>query len=201
MDEKYLILAEELVEASKRTYLSGIQTGSGGNVSARIPGKDEMLVKASGSSLFDSTPDGFVLCDLKGRVISGTAKPTREVFLHGLLYQLCPEAMAVVHTHSPYAISWASCHPVLPLTTWHSKLKLKTDLPVLDIPSAMVKEEYAHIVLEVFDHFPKLDGFLLVDHGLVAIGKDPLNAEQTAELIEETAQIAFLKAVMGKLGL
>ena len=48
---------------------------------------------------------------------------------------------------------------------------------------------------------PDLPGFLLVDHGLVAVGKDAINAEHTAELIEETAQVAILKVTVSKLGL
>lgn len=46
-----------------------------------------------------------------------------------------------------------------------------------------------------------MPGFLLVDHGLVAVGKDAINAEHTAELIEETAQVAILKVTVSKLGL
>lgn len=45
MDQKAYEIAEKLVIASKRAYNRGIQTGSGGNVSARIPGTETMLVK------------------------------------------------------------------------------------------------------------------------------------------------------------
>ena len=38
MDQRAYEIAEKLVIASKRAYNRGIQTGSGGNVSARIPG-------------------------------------------------------------------------------------------------------------------------------------------------------------------
>lgn len=34
--------------------------------------------------------------------------------------------------------------------------------------------------------------FVLRDHGLVALGRDPIAAEHVAELVEETAMIAFL---------
>lgn len=56
MTEEVYKIAENLVIASKRAYNRGIQTGSGGNVSARIPGTETMLVKASGGSLGDCTP-------------------------------------------------------------------------------------------------------------------------------------------------
>ena len=54
---------------------------------------------------------------------------------------------------------------------------------------------------EIYKEQPNLPGFLLVDHGIVAVGKDALTAEHNAELIEETAQVAILKAAVSKLGL
>lgn len=201
MAEDVKNIAEELVIACKRAYTRGIQTGSGGNVSARVPGKELMIVKASGSSFADSTPEGFVITDFEGNLIEGKGKPTREALLHGLLYQMCPNVNAVVHTHSPYAIAWASTGKSLPRTTWHSRLKMCADLPTLNIEAAMVRKEDFPLVEEIYHKCPNLEGFLLKDHGLVAVGKDAIHAEHTAELIEETAQVAFLKAAVLKLGL
>lgn len=95
----------------------------------------------------------------------------------------------------------ASTEKALPRTTWHSKLKMCADIPTLNVPAAMVGKEYFSLVEEIYSEYPELPGFLLVDHGLVAVGKDAINAEHTAELIEETAQIAILKATVSKLGL
>ena len=67
METKVLEIAEKLVIASKRAYNRGIQTGSGGNVSARIPGTETMLVKASGGSLGDCTLEGFLITDFDGK--------------------------------------------------------------------------------------------------------------------------------------
>lgn len=201
MAEEVKKIAEQLVIACKRAYTRGIQTGSGGNVSARVPGEDLMIVKASGSSFIDSTPDGFVITDFDGNLVEGTGKPTREALLHGLIYRICPDVNAVVHTHSPYSIAWAPTEKELPRTTWHSKLKMCADIPTLNVPAAMVGKEYFPLVEEIYSEHPDLPGFLLVDHGLVAVGKDAINAEHTAELIEETAQVAIMKAAVSKLGL
>ena len=193
-------VAEQLVIACQRAYTRGIQTGSGGNVSARVPGEDLMLVKASGSSFIDCTTDGFVITDFDGNLVEGTGKPTREALLHGLLYRICPDVNAVVHTHSIYSIAWAATGEALLRTTWHSQLKMSADIPTLDVPAAMVKPEYFPMVEAAYRECPTLPGFLLVDHGLVATGKDPIAAEHQAELIEETAQVAFLKRMMQKVG-
>ena len=194
-------LREQLVLASKRAYHRGIQTGSGGNVSARIPGREQMLVKASGSSFEDSTTDGFIVTDFDGILVEGAGKPTREALLHGYLYRICPWIGAVVHVHSPYAIGWASTGKPLPCLTLHAQLKLRTDIPTLDIPSPMVRAEDFPLIRKMYENHPELPAFLLVDHGVVAVAKDAINAEHTAELIEETAQIAYLKAIAKKLEL
>ena len=191
----------ELAEAARRAYNRGIQTGSGGNVSARIPGENLMLLKASGGSLGDCTEDGFLITDLEGKLVEGKGKPTREALLHGFIYQICPDARAVVHVHAPYAIGWSEMKKDLPRVTWHAKLKICADIPVLDIPSAMVREQDLPLVEKVLREMPDLPALILADHGIVAWGKNALEAEHTAELIEETAQVAFLKAVIQKLGL
>lgn len=194
-------IAKELAVAAGRAYTRGIQTGSGGNVSARIPGEDRMLVKASGGSLGDCTERDFLVTDFDGNLVQGDGKPTREALLHGYLYRICPWVNAVVHVHAPYAIGWSQSARDLPRTTWHAKLKICADIPVLQIPAAMVRTEDLPLVEAVFQKIPKLPAFILADHGIVALGKNALEAEHTAELIEETAQVAILKAAVRKLDL
>jgi L-ribulose-5-phosphate 4-epimerase len=193
-------LTNDLIVAGKRAYKRGIQTGSGGNVSVRIPGENNrMLIKASGSSFEDSAPEGFVVTDFDGALISGNGKPSREALLHGYLYSLDPKIGAVVHVHAPYAIIWANKHGFLPLITWHSQLKIPADIPVLDIPAPMVRKEDFPLVKALFEKTPAIPAFILRDHGIVAFAGDALNAEHTAELIEETAQIAFFELLQEKL--
>ena len=190
-------IKDKLVEACHRAYRRGLQTGNGGNVSARVPGENLMYVTASGGSFGDSTPDSFVLTDFYGNVVEGNAKPTREVLLHGYLYRIKPDLKAVVHTHSPYAIAWASTDSDLPLTTWHANLKLPRDIPVLDIKAAVVPEDQFDIIGKIFVETPNLPAFILKDHGIVALDDtDAIGAEHTGELIEETSQIAVLKSML-----
>ena len=152
MDQKAYEIAEKLVIASKRAYNRGIQTGSGGNVSARIPGTETMLVKASGGSLGDCTPEGFFeLRILTEMWFEGAGKPTREALLHGYIYKLRPDVQSVVHVHSPYAIGWSSSKKDLPLVTWHSKLKNPEGYPTLDVHAAMVRPEDVPMVEAMFE--------------------------------------------------
>ena len=201
METKVLEIAEKLVIASKRAYNREIQTGSGGNVRARIPGTETMLVKAGGGSLGDCTLEGFSITDFDGKLIKGNGKPTREALLHGYIYKMRDDVNAVVHVHSPYAISWSSTKQDLPLVTWHTKLKSPAGYPTLDVHAAMVRPEDIPMVEEMFQKSPDISAFLLADHGVVAMGNDAISAEHTAELVEETAQVAVLEKLLGTVGL
>ncbi len=193
---------EELVEAARRAYTRGIQTGSGGNVSVRVPGEPLMVVKPSGLSLIDCTPDNLTITDLDGKVVEGTRKPTREALLHGDLYRHLPSVGAVVHCHSPWTIAWSFTRRDLPLLTLHTQLKVRSPVPVrwFSSPRGVLKEEMP-IVLALFEAQPDLSAFIMGAHGVVAVGPDPLQAEHAAELVEETAQVAYLHEIGAKLGI
>lgn len=198
MDEQEI--RSQLVVASKRAYTRGIQTNNGGNVSARIPGKEWMLIKGSGTSFIDGTEEDLVIADWKGNLVEGATKPSREATLHGFLYEALPQVNAVVHTHSPYAIAWSNLgKDYLPKVTHHSAMKVPSPVPVFHVKTAAVQPEDLPMLRAAFEKGEGVAAFLLEGHGIVAMGKDPIAAEHMAELIEETAQIAVLQKLMGAL--
>jgi len=186
----------QFMEAARRAYQRGIQTGNGGNISARVPGQPLMIVKPSGVSLIDCTPETVIVTDFDGNVIEGNRKPTREAVLHGELYRNLPGVGGVVHTHSPWSIAWSFTGRDLPLLALHTQLKLACPVPVrfFASPKGVLKEEIP-VVLDLFVAHPDLTGFIMGAHGVVAIGPDVLEAEHSAELIEETAQVGYLHEV------
>lgn len=195
----YEKIYQDMTLAAHRAYTRGVQTGSGGNMSARIPGHDAMIVKSSGGSFADCTADGkgWIAMDFDGSLLpQESGKPTREWLLHAALLKALASVGAIVHFHSPYAISWAKQHGEIPMTTWHSGLKFGCAIPVVDIPAAVVPAEEIPKILRLFDENPALPGFVLRDHGLVAVGKNAVAAEHAAELIEETAKITVLEHLL-----
>lgn len=161
-----------------------------------------MVVKPSGVSLADCTPETMIVTDFSGNVVEGNRKPTRESVLHGELYKNLPEVGGVVHTHSPWSIAWSFTGRELPLLTLHTQLKLAHPIPVrfFSSPKGVLKEEMP-VVLGLFEAHPDLKAFILGAHGIVAVGPDVLEAEHTAELVEETAQVAYLHEVGARLDL
>src|SRR5687767_15611886 len=79
-----------------------------GNVSARVPGHELMVIKPSGVSYDELTPDKMVVTDLHGNLVEGELAPSSDTAAHAYVYRHMPEINGVVHTHSPYATAWAA---------------------------------------------------------------------------------------------
>lgn len=191
MYREFLKAKDDFLNAAKRTYQSGIQTGTGGNLSTRIPGTDLMIMKPSGFSYGQCNEDNITITDFGGNLQEGLYKPTRESTLHGNLYKRYPKIGGIVHTHSPYSILISLNSRQLELVTMHSALKLKRPVKIIDVTTQAVTEEELPKIFKVLDSEPETSAFILKGHGIVAIASNAVKAEQIAELIEETAMIAW----------
>ncbi len=192
MDFEYREQAKELRQVAKRFYLLRYQMSNGGNLSIRIAGKEQMMVKATDVAFHEVGRDTVVITDFDGNVIAGDRKPSKEALLHGALYRAFPQIGAVMHCHSPYATAWAAAHEELDFATHHSRMKLGGYVPVFDTHSYAVPKEYFPHILENLAEHPGAFGFLLRAHGQVTMGRDMREAAYLAELVEETAQISIL---------
>jgi L-ribulose-5-phosphate 4-epimerase len=193
-----LELKRQIVAAAAQCYRRGIQTGDGGNLSARVPGQDQMIIKGSGTSFADCSAETLVVADFDGNLVVGNGKPSRESLLHGALYRKLPHLQAIVHCHSPWATGWAATLQPLPFSTYHSEIKLKGEVKVFDTGSYAVPAAFFPRILELFDASPQLAAFLLKGHGQVALGRDIKAAMYMAELVEETAQIAVIGRLLAR---
>ncbi|MBP3892037.1 MAG: class II aldolase/adducin family protein [Solobacterium sp.] len=196
--KQLLTIKRELALAAHRAYQRGLQVGNGGNLSARVLGKEEMIIKPSGGSFMDCDENSWMRTDLEGNVLEGDGKPSGEALLHRTIYKCNPSANAIVHCHSTYANTVALFHDEIPTYNYHSIFKLGGFIEVLNINKPGVTPSETHLVEEIFERQPNVKAFILGRHGLVAVGKDPLEAEHNAELVEETAMVAYLTEMYGK---
>ena len=59
-------LKQDIVACAKRAYDIGLQTGNGGNLSSRLAGTDRIIIKPSGFSFGECTPDNLITVNLAG---------------------------------------------------------------------------------------------------------------------------------------
>lgn len=178
--------------AARRAFQLSLQAGSGGNISLRL-GPNLFLTKPTGMDLRDCRGSDLVLINAQGQVLEGTVKPTKEVMTHLGIYSVRPDVSGIVHYHAPYCTAYAVKNRPLPLPTLHARRILK-DLPLIPVyPEG--SPELALAVLEAAKN-PDVSGILLADHGLMALGPTLTQAQYTAELMEESARIAWLAGLI-----
>jgi len=102
-------LREELTHYCRVAYQRQLVSGTGGNLSARIPGTGRVLITPSAVSLRECTPEDFILVDLDWQKVAGRDDlvASKEVFLHTAVYAARPDVQAISHLHPPYCILFA----------------------------------------------------------------------------------------------
>ena len=185
-------LRKEVAEFSRRSFHRGLVSGAGGNISARIPGTDRVLITATGVSLGDVEPESLLLLNLEGAVVDNSFGliPSKESSFHLAAYQLRPDVGAVVHVHPPYATAYSNKGMPLPLVTVSSRANLK-EVPWIECALPGSKELY-DFVCEGIKRHPTVRAILMKEHGILALGADLKTAYYLADLVEDTAKVAFI---------
>jgi L-ribulose-5-phosphate 4-epimerase len=182
------------IEMCQRAFSLGMQVAAGGNLSLRI-GDDRYLIKPSGCSLRELGPEDLLVSDGSGRVVEGRGRPTRELPSHMAVYSARLSIRAVVHYHSPFATAFAVSGRPLPLSTVHARRTL-VEVPLVH-PPGEGSPELARALSEIFTR-PQVAAVLLAQHGVLAAGEDLRQAQNLAELVEESARIALLACVLDR---
>lgn len=154
------------------------------------------LVKPSGISLFDLTGDDLLVTDGSGVVVEGAGKPTKEINSHLSIYRVRQDVGGIVHYHPPFATTFAVGRQEIPLKTVHAK-RILGRIPVVQ-PDAEGSEALAASIQKVFSD-TSVGTALLFDHGILATGHRLSEAQNVAELVEESARIAYLSELLSAL--
>jgi L-fuculose-phosphate aldolase len=181
-----------LSEYSVRSFKRGLVGGAGGNLSLRIPGTNTVLITPTGISLEEITPEISILVDLDGNILESPMghKGSKETDFHLSAYKLREDVQAVVHVHPPYSTAFSCTGKPLSLATISSRLILK-NVPCIPCFNPGSKE-LADEVTSILSKDLTLKGILMQDHGILALGPDITTAYYLADLVEHTAQVAFL---------
>ncbi|MEO7752805.1 MAG: L-ribulose-5-phosphate 4-epimerase [Terracoccus sp.] len=167
-----------------------------GNVSARVPGRDLMVIKPSGVSYDDLTPANMVVCDLHGRVLEGDLSPSSDTDAQAYVYRQMPEVGGVVHTHSTYATAWASRGEPIPCVLTMMADEFGGEIPVG--PFALIGDD--SIGRGIVDTLTgsRSAAVLMRNHGVFAIGGDARAAVKAAVMCEDVARTVHVARQLGE---
>jgi L-ribulose-5-phosphate 4-epimerase len=167
-----------------------------GNVSARIPGEDLMVIKPSGVSYEDLTPDSMVVCDLDGVLVEGDLKPSSDTAAHAYVYRAMPEVGGVVHTHSPYATAWAARGEPIPCVLTAQADEFGGEIPIG--PFALIgNDDIGRGIVETLSAH-RSTAVLMRNHGVFTIGADARAAVKAAVMCESVAHTVHLARQLGE---
>ncbi|MFI9589745.1 L-ribulose-5-phosphate 4-epimerase [Nonomuraea sp. NPDC052265] len=173
----------------------GLVVWTAGNVSGRVPGEDLFVIKPSGVSYDDLTPDNMVLCDLDGNLVEGAHAPSSDTAAHAYVYRNMPEVGGVVHTHSTYASAWAARGEPIPCVLTAMADEFGGEIPVG--PFALIGDDSIGqgIVATLEGH--RSPAVLMQNHGVFTIGKDPEAAVKAAVMCEDVARTVHVSKQLG----
>lgn len=186
-------LKNEILACARRAYAIGLQTGNGGNLSARLADTEQVIIKGSGTSFGECTMDNLVTVNLDGEIINGAGKPSREIRTHLAIYRLRPDVSGIFHSHSPWAIAYAEDVDEIQPLALHARSKLGV-IPVLNV-DGHADQAVEQAVTALLKANAGLKAFVQAKHGIFALAQTITLAEHHAELVEETAQIGWLVAL------
>lgn len=192
-------LKQEVYEANMLLPKYHLVTFTWGNVSGIDREKGLFVIKPSGVDYDKLTPDSMVVVNLEGEVVEGDYRPSSDTPTHVVLYNRFQEIGGVVHTHSPWATSWAQagrgipCYGTTHADYLYGQVPCVRTLTKEEIKTAyekntgvLIAEEFERLAVD----YIATPAVLCKNHGPFTWGKDAKEAVHNAVVLEEVAKMA-----------
>lgn len=191
-------LKQQVLEANLALPKYGLVTFTWGNVSGFDKESGLVVIKPSGVPYEDLKTSDLVVLDLDGNVVEGDLKPSSDTPTHLVLYKKFPGIGGVVHTHSPWATSWAQAGKPIPAlgTTqadyFYGEVPVTRRMTEEEIKGAY-ELETGNVIVETFKDINPIEipSVLVHSHAPFNWGKDANEAVHNAVVLEECAKMAL----------
>ena len=188
----------QVYEANMELPRRGLITYTWGNVSGIDRKSGYFVIKPSGVDYEELRPEDMVVMDLQGNKIEGKYKPSSDTATHIELYKAFLDIGGVVHTHSPWATSWAQagrsipCYGTTHADYFYGEIPCARSLTPQEIEGEYEKNT-GTVIIEAFNGINPnyVPGVLCINHGPFTWGKDAMEAVYNAVVLEEVAKMAF----------
>jgi L-ribulose-5-phosphate 4-epimerase len=174
----------------------GLVVWTAGNVSQRLTTADLFVIKPSGVTYDDLTPESMVVCDLDGTLVDGTRSPSSDTAAHAYVYSHMPDVGGVVHTHSTYATAWAARGEPVPCVLTMIADEFGGDIPIG--PFALIGDDSIGRGIVETLRDSRSRAVLMRNHGPFTIGRDGRDAVKAAVMVEEVARTVHISRQLGE---
>lgn len=175
-------LRKALLQTARRLVSLGLNKGTAGNASVRLDA-NTFLVTPSGLSPDDMTADTLVALSFSGNH-QGPYRPSTEWRLHRNLLAQRPDANAVIHVHSPFAVTLACLGKDIP--PFNYMIAVAGGNTIRCAPYALFgTQALSDAALKAIE---RRNACLLAHHGMVAVGRDLKHALAVAVEVESLCE-------------
>jgi L-ribulose-5-phosphate 4-epimerase len=196
-------LREAVLEGNLALPAHGLVKLTSGNASQIDREQGVFAIKPSGVSYKALRAEDIVIVDLDGEIVEGERGPSTDTPTHLELYRRFDEIGGIVHTHSTWATAWAQAQRDIPLYgTTHADLCAEPIPVTRALREDEISEGYERntgtvLIEAIADLGPsKLPCALVRGHAPFTWGPTVAKAVETAVMLEEVAQMAFLTATL-----
>ncbi|MCF6161807.1 MULTISPECIES: L-ribulose-5-phosphate 4-epimerase [Furfurilactobacillus] len=190
-------LKQEVYEANMQLPKLGLVTFTWGNVSGIDREKGLFVIKPSGVEYDEMKPSDMVVVNLKGEVVEGDMNPSSDTPTHTVLYNAFPNIGGIVHTHSPWAVSFAAAKMDVPALNTTAADTFFGDVPAADaLTKEEIEEDYegntGKTIVKTFKErgldYEAVPAALVSQHGPFAWGATPAKAVYNSKVLEVIAE-------------
>lgn len=188
-------MKERVLENTRSAYAEGLFAGTSGNLSVCDAAKELLAITPSSFPYEKMTLDDImVIRMIDGSVVEGRHQPSSEWRMHRAILRGRADIFGVVHTHSPYATSFAVTAMPIPLILIEMLVYIGGDIPVAEfaLPGGDALGETVAAALRT------RNACLMANHGAVAVGATLEQAHLRAVYVEDAAKIYSLALGAGK---
>ena len=186
-------LREEVWKCNLELPKNDLVKMTSGNVSARDPESNLVVIKPSGVRYEKLSPEAIVVVDMDGKVIEGELKPSVDTGTHLYVYRNRSDVFGICHTHSVYATTFAALGQPIPACLTATAM-LGGEIPL----GGYVPIGDEAIGKEIVAKIGKSMAIVMQNHGVFTIGNSATRATKMAVEVEEIAKITHMAMLRGK---
>lgn len=193
-DKEIEMLKLKIIDIGKKMHEYGLTAGSWGNISARLPGRNLIIITPSGFDKSKLSPENLVIINTEGDIIEGAFKPSIETLMHLEVYEKRKDVNAIVHTHSPIATSVGIAGMEIPPISVELVSQIGNKIPLAKYACPGTKKLGENVV----EALKNANAAIMEGHGVIAIGPDLDTAFTRALIVEEASKLFLFANLLGK---
>lgn len=190
-------LKDNVLKANIELFNQKVVIYTWGNVSEIDETRQYVVIKPSGVSYKEMSPEDMVVVNLQGETVEGKLKPSSDTLTHIEIYKNFPKIKSIAHTHSTYAVAYAQAGVIIkPYGTTQADY-FCGEIPITrELTTEEIKQDYevntGKAIVQTIKDPIAIPAVLVKFHGPFIFGKDAMDCACNSVILEEIAKMNYL---------